>query len=302
MPLVRVASSMPRLLALVLAFVGMASYASGGEPGQKPRPARVSIRVAGAQIPVTNEIPKNVDAILRGIEYAAREKADVLVTPEGSLSGYTRRFEPSETDRAIERVVSEARKARVALVLGTCFADSDGSLYDAQRFYDRDGTYLGFHSKILLCRYMPEPEKKGEADYFKSTPLRKFQLGGLTVGGLVCNDLWANPEWTPMPDPYLVRQLADKGAGVIFHSVNAGLGDGEDSRLVRAFHESNLRIRARTSKVWIVTVGAADPEGSRSVQCPSGVVGPDGRWAVQADPRGERFFAYTLQVDQKESK
>jgi len=47
------------------------------------------LRVAGAQLPVRNDVQKNLEAITRAIEFAAREKADVFVTPEGSLSGYS---------------------------------------------------------------------------------------------------------------------------------------------------------------------------------------------------------------------
>ena len=46
----------------------------------------VRIRVAGAQIPVVNNVVKNVETLTRAIDYAARQEADVLVTPEGSLS------------------------------------------------------------------------------------------------------------------------------------------------------------------------------------------------------------------------
>jgi len=206
------------------------------------------LRVAGAQLPVRNDVQKNLEAITRAIEFAAREKADVLVTPEGSL-------------------------------------------------YDREGDYLGFHAKILLCRWMADPKRKGEVDYFKSSPLRTFQLEGLTVAGLVCNDLWANPEWTPMPDPHLARQLADQGARVLFFSVNSGQDEGETLALHRAFRKSNLRLRARSAKLWVIVANASDPKGQREANCHSGVLAPDGHWVVQADPKGEQFFAQTLVVE-----
>lgn len=256
----------------------------------------IRIRVAGAQIPVSADISANVATIGRAIAFAQREKADVLVTPEGSLSGYRASFDADETARANREIVAKAAAANIALVLGTCFADETGQRYDGQRFYDKNGDFLGFHSKILLCRKMADPTAKGEVDSFKSTPLRVFELQGLTVGGLVCNDLWANPEWTPMPDPYLARQLAKLGARIIFHSVNAGQDDGENWALNHAFHEANLRMRARSAGVWIVVAEAADPAGRKRSNSPSGVVDPDGHWAVQADSKGEQFFAHTIEL------
>ncbi len=267
---------------------------NGSSPfGRTPR----TLRVAGAQLPVTDDVQKNLASITRAINFASREKADVLVTPEGSLSGYTRHFDRAATRLAIEEVARRAREANVALVLGTCFSEPDGTIYDAQRFYQRDGTYLGFHSKILLCRRVAEPQKKGEVDFFKSTPIRTFQLNGLTVGGLICNDLWANPEYTPMPDPHLVHQLAGMGARIVFLSVNAGQGEGAELSLNRAFHDSNLRLRARSAKVWIVVVDAGDPKGLRESNCYSGVVAPDGRWVIQANPKGEQYFVYTIPLE-----
>jgi predicted amidohydrolase len=182
-------------------------------------------------------------------------------------------------------------------VLGTCFVEPDGTRYDAQRFYDEEGEYLGFHAKILLCRFVADPKRKGEVDSFKSVPLRTFQLHGLTVGGLICNDMWANPEWTPMADPHLARQLGDLGARVVFLSVNSGQDEGEALALHRAFHESNLQLRSRSAKLWVVVANACDPQGRREANCHSGVLAPDGHWVVQAGPKGEQFFAHTIVVE-----
>ncbi|MFO0888189.1 MAG: carbon-nitrogen hydrolase family protein [Isosphaeraceae bacterium] len=227
-----------RLVAMLVLAACITDAAVAGPPKETTSGedrGMVTLRVAGAQMPVTRDVEKNVATILRAIDFAAREKADVLVTPEGSLSGYTAKFDREATTRGIETVVKHAREARVGLVLGTCFGDVGGPAYDAQRFYDGDGHFLGFHAKTLLCRSMREPGREAEVDHFRTEPLRTFRFNGVTVGGLVCNDLWANPEWTPMPDPYLSRQLAEKGARVVFHSVNAGQDEGEDLALVRGF-------------------------------------------------------------------
>lgn len=279
------------------AATALASHPTPSHPRAKAPQAKIRLRVAGAQIPVLRDVRKNVETLSRAIAFAQREKADVLVTPEGSLSGYWAGFDADATRQALDEIVARSRAAKIALVLGTCFADVDGSRYDAQRIYSRDGEYLGFHSKILLCRQMSNPAAKGEIDSFKSAPLRVFSLQGLTIGGLVCNDMWANPEYTPMPDPYLARQLAGLGARVIFLSVNAGQDDGEDWPLNHAFHESNLRLRARNGGVWVVVADAADPDRKKPSNCPSGVVGPDGRWAARVEPTGEQFFAHTIELE-----
>lgn len=257
----------------------------------------VRIRVVGAQIPVTEDVARNLETITRAIDFAAREKADVLVTPEGSLSGYYAGFDGKATRQALETVVQRAKAAKLALVLGTCFEAEDGRRYNAQRFYDKDGRYLGYHAKILLCRRMSDPAAKAEVDSFQSRPLRTFNLFGLTTGGLICNDMWANPEYTPMDDPYLARRLADMGADLIFVSAFTGRGVGDSFALSRAFHESNLRMRARGAKRWVVSVNAADAAGEKGLHAPSGVIAPDGTWVKMITPSNEQFFVHDLAIE-----
>lgn len=276
-----------------IVFVTAALTATQLSLAQPPR----RLRVAGAQIPVTRNVSKNLEALERSVRYAAAEKADILLTPEGSLSGYFPEFDAGRTAAVLERITAAARQSGVALALGTCYQEpADGRRYDELRFYTREGHYLGFHAKVLLCRRIAESASKGEIDFFSTMPLRTFQLNGVTIGGLICNDLWANPEWTPQADPHLSQQLAGRGVRVVFHAVNSGLAEGDALELNRQFHESNLRIRARAGKLWIVVADAADPEARLANQCPSGVVDPSGNWALRVDTPGERFFAYTIEL------
>lgn len=283
-------------LALVFALTALAPSA--------PATPSTRLRIAGAQLHVTTDIDANVAAITRALEFARREKADVLVTPEGSLSGYTPEFDAKATARALDTVLARARAAGIALVLGTCFESPDGRRYNAQRFYSHSGDYLGFHAKILLCRRMSEPDGKGEVDAFQTRALRTFAFHGLTVGGLVCNDYWANPEWTPMDDPHLAQKLGDMGARVIFVSANTRPKTGDAAQLGREYHMSNIRLRARAAKTWVVVVNAGDPlgykgeptdAGPRLLPAPSGVVDPNGAWKLLVPSAEEQFFVHTIE-------
>ena len=109
----------------------------------------MNLRVAGAQIPVTVDIEKNVNEIVAAIDRASLRGADILLTPEGSLSGYTHEFDRGRLAEALVEVAEYAVGAGVGLALGTCFEENDGQCYNQLRFYRPDGTYLGFHSKTL---------------------------------------------------------------------------------------------------------------------------------------------------------
>jgi len=255
------------------------------------------LTVAAAQIPVSLDIDENVATIGRVIEQAIEEKADILLTPEGSLSGYTHTFDQEEVDRALDTVLEKARAGNLALALGTCFIEpDDGKCYNQIRFYDKRGAFLGFHNKTLTCGTMTEPPK-GETNHYAVRPLRTFELGGITIGGLICNDMWGNPMCTPMPEAHLSQQLSRRGARVIFHAINGGRDGGEWSKDVHwPFHESNMRLRALAGRVWVVS---ADNCAPISIPCsaPSGVLGPDGNWAVRAPDQGQHVVVHTIELE-----
>jgi len=86
--------------------------------------------------------------------------------------------------------------------------------------------------------------------------------------------MWANPVYTPVPDIHLSQQLSDMGARIIFHAVNGGRDGSDWSRsVVWPYHETNLRMRARSGNIWIVTVDNSDPT-DLPCSSPSGVIGP----------------------------
>ncbi len=255
----------------------------------------MELRVAGAQLPVKEDIRANVALIENAIDFAVSEKADILLTPEGSLSGYTHQFDQAQLERALQVVTTKARQAGLALALGTCFNEPlDGKCYNQMRFYGSGGEYLGFHSKTLVCGTLTKPYQ-GEINHFSVQPLRTYSLNDIKVGGLICNDLWANPGCTPQDDPHLSQQLSRMKVRIVFHAVYGGRDDSQWSDVNWNYHESNLRMRAKAGALWIVTVDSSEPVHFRC-SAPSGVVDPQGNWACRAKDTGEQYFAHTIRL------
>ena len=256
-----------------------------------------TICIATAQIPVTRDISANAAAIHRALDVAIRENADILLTPEGSLSGYTPEFDQTEVETHLAGILKRARTAGVALALGTCFVESDDNkCYNQIRFYDGNGAFLGFHTKTLLCGSLTDPPE-GEINFYATRQLRTFELNGIRIGGLICNDMWGNPQCTPMPDPHLSQKLSDAGAEVIFLAINGGRNGGDWSRDVYwHYHETNMRMRAAAGKVWVVSADNCDP---KDIPCsaPTGVIRPDGNWAAKAQEQGEQVVVHTIQLE-----
>lgn len=253
----------------------------------------MKIRVAGFQMPVSTDIRRNADRICEAIGRAAGEQAEILLTPEGSLSGYRHDFDVPELNDALARVTAFARRHAVGLALATCFVESDGKCYNQIRFYRPDGEYLGFHSKTLRCGTLAIPSS-GEINHYYVSELRVFAWrADFVIGGLICNDMWANPDCTPMADSHLSQQLSRMGAQVIFHAVNGGRNGSNWAELVWHYHESNLRMRARAGNVWIVTADNANPE-HLPCSAPSGVIDRSGEFVCRASPKGEQLFVHTI--------
>jgi len=246
------------------------------------------MRIALAQMAVVSDVSENVETLHRAVRFAVDQRADVLLTPEGSLSGYTHEFDTQSVKAGLAEVTTQAREGNLALALGTCFVEEDGNCYNQIRFYESSGTYLGFHSKTLCCGTLETPSR-GEIEHYAVAPLRTYELSDVRVGGLICNDLWANPCCTPMSDPHLTHRLKQLGARVIFHAVNGGRSSDPWSEVNWQFHESNLRMRARAASMYIATVDNCFPA---DVPCssPSGLVGPQGEWLGRCLERGEQFL------------
>jgi predicted amidohydrolase len=258
----------------------------------------MQMKVAVAQLPVQNDITANVREILAAIDFARASRADILLTPEGSLSGYTHMFDGTEVNSALRRVVGAAAAGGVGLALGTCMIESDGLCYNELRFYGKAGELLGFHAKTLTCGSWDTPSR-GEIEHFHVSPLRTFSFNGVTIGGLVCNDLWANPQVTPVPDPHLTQLLSHLGAKIIFHAVNGGRDAGElSTRVTRNYHESNLLLRALAGRLFIVTAdNCLPPEVPTSSW--SGVVSPEGTWLLRLGDRGAQMGVCTIDVPER---
>lgn len=275
---------------LVFVVTGLSAGLSQAEE------AGTQLRVATAQIPVTRDISANTAAIHRALDVAIRDDADILLTPEGSLSGYTPEFDQAEVDKQMAEILKRACSADLALALGTCYVEPDDKkCYNEIRFYDGEGSFLGFHTKTLLCGTLTDPPR-GEINSYATRPLQTFEIKGIRIGGLICNDMWGNPQCTPMPDPHLSQRLSDTGARIIFLAINGGRNGKEWSEQVYwPYHESNMRMRAAAGKVWVVSADNCYPQ---DIPCsaPSGVLQPDGKWAAQADRQGEQIVVHTIRL------
>lgn len=224
----------------------------GAAPALKPQKATL------AQILVGRKVAENLKRMRGAFDQAKKDGAGWIVFPEGALSGYYGGFNPKEVEEAFVEVRGLCRDARVIGIIGTCWKEDAEKPHNQIRVVDRSGDLVGRYAKTCLTY--------GDAKEFAAGgfPL-VHSAGGIKFGTLICNDLWVTPGFTDGPNPHLTLQQVRAGAQAIFHAVSSGTNEK-----FRAYHESNLALRAAEAKCPIVVVNSASASGE--INAASGVV------------------------------
>jgi len=237
------------------------------------------VRVSGVQMAVSLKLKENLERVLHHIETS---DCDFIVFPEMSLTGYHGAFSEKAAWNAWRQISAACRQYYVNAIIGSG-AREDGKTYIQSRVYGDDGSLVGTQEKLV-------PTSSDRTFCVPGDELRVFQRRDIVFGCLICNDMWVTPGCGPYPDPRLSYQLGQKGARIIFHSINSG-----SSAVHVPYHDSNLRLRAIESKLYIVTANAVDPKGP--VNAPTGVVSPEGEWLVKCPLEGEQRYVYDLNLE-----
>jgi NAD+ synthase (glutamine-hydrolysing) len=151
----------------------------------------MKFRVAAAQInPALGDYDKNIKKHLQFIDKAIKRKADMVVFPELSLTGYSVKdlnfdLAINPYTNAILKPLKEKSK-KITIVCGGIEEDENFGLYNSA-FYIEGGKVKFTHKKV----YPPDYGLFEEMRYFlrgKSADVHETKFGKL--GLLVCEDLW----------------------------------------------------------------------------------------------------------------
>ena len=275
-----------RIIISTLLFVMINSFVVKGQADRTHE-----MKISGLQMDVSDDIVKNKDLILEGIRSASGAGSDFLVTPEGSLSGYTPEFNQDEVDKALKEILKKAAENKVGLMLGTCYKEkSNGKeyVYNQVRIYAPDGNFIGAYSKILRCSNLEFPGTGEMTDYVEGD-LKVFSWKDISFGILICNDLWATPGYTTIPNPYLPWKLKQMGSDVIIHCINSGT-----NQRYRNFHESSAELWALSLRLPVLEVNAAHGNGIINAQ--SGLIENDGKRSLLVPDSGNQFFTVSIKT------
>ena len=149
------------------------------------------IRVAVAQLnPLVGDIGGNVDKILESYGAALADRADLVVTPELSVTGYPpedlllRPAFVTDAMAAVERMAAQV--GRTALVVG--FPEAGHDLHNSAAIL-AEGRIQGVYRKQVLPNYSVFDEERYFVPGNEVGPL--YVVAGVAVGLTICEDIWS---------------------------------------------------------------------------------------------------------------
>jgi predicted amidohydrolase len=186
------------------------------------------VRIAMAQIETRlGDVPANLEKHLEWVARARREKADLLIFPELSLTGYVLQdlslpvsIHPSDDDPVFRALRDASRQ--LDLVVGFVERDARQRVYIASAYLSA-GEILHIHRKV----YLPTYGLFDEGRFFAwGDEVRAFDTRFGRFGLLICEDFWH------VSPPYLL--WLDGADVMLFVSASPGRGLGEGEKLESA--------------------------------------------------------------------
>ncbi|GAA4610174.1 putative amidohydrolase [Actinoplanes octamycinicus] len=228
---------------------------------------RVSILVG--QVPAVWDVGTNLATVREVVGEA--QTGDVVVLPEGLLSGYgedlgpVRDLDPAELKEAIGQVEQLARRHGVQVFCGSLLPE-DGGWANAGLFFPAEGGHQVYR-KINLAMNERGPLRAGES-------LPTFAVGGPDGSGFVagvqlCREIRFPEQW---------QYLAAAGAQLLVYLTNAA-NPNEPAGVWR----SHLISRAAENQRFLASANIVSPDQ----HCPSMVVSPRGEVLAEV-PAGQR--------------
>jgi predicted amidohydrolase len=225
----------------------------------------VRIGVLVAQFPVSLDMGRNLESIVH-LMACARED-DLIILPEGALSGYAedaaflQEIDVIRLAESLHFLAEEAKRRKVHLIFGSCLKESE-QWYNA-------GVYNGPRGERFVYRKINlATSERGHFTEGSKLGVIEAVIGGHAVklGIQLCREIRFPGQW---------QYLARAGAEVFAYLTNAV---GDESGMQAGVWRSHLVSRGAENQRFVLAVNNA-AEGQK---CPSMIVAPDGEvlWEV----------------------
>lgn len=249
------------------------------------------IKVALGQVgPVLADLDRNIEKHCHFIEQAIGQKADLIVFPELSLTGYS--LKDATFDVALKKDDTKLDKIKtlssnISVSCGFVELGDRFEFYNTQLFFE-GGDLLSRHRKVYLPTYGVFEEER----YFSSGNRFKVSHSKLApIGSLICEDIWHAASG-------LI--LALDGASIMLVSA-AGLTRGTSKGIkpenISAW-ETIVKSLAISTTSYVVFVNRVGVEDGLVFWGGSEVVLPNGQMLKKADYYKEQLVTVTIDMHQ----
>ena len=242
-----------------------------------------TFRLAMAQINVTvGDLAGNTGKIIRYVEEARRQEADLVAFPELAIPGYPPEdlvFKPQfvrDNLKCLEEIV--AASAGIAVIVG--FVDENAHLYNAAAVVC-DEKLADVYHKTFLPNYGVFDEMR----YFRQgTDCPIFEINGTSVGVSICEDIW-HPTGPLVTQHSAGAEIAVNINGSPFHAGKSVL------------REKMLSTRASDHGMFIAYVNLVGGQDELVFDGSSLIINPEGEAILRAGQFNERLVVADLDVE-----
>jgi len=234
------------------------------------------------------DIKANLDKMREFISRARKEKVNLLVFPELSLTGYSvKNLVPDIAIRIDNPLIKDLKKESrdISLVVGFVEESKDYNFYNSALYLEK-GEIKHLHRKIYLPTYGIFEEKK----YFVGGErMRAFDTSYGPMAILICADSW---------HPILPYISALDGAFIfIYPAASFEKGLGEKISIRSAWERLN-KFYAQLFSCYVIFVNRVGSEEERKFWGGSTVIAPGGKEIAKSDYYKEHLV--TAVADLKE--
>jgi predicted amidohydrolase len=244
----------------------------------------LSIRIAIAQMnPRLGDLQANLALYEENIRHGIKERADLLVFPELSLTGYyLRDMVPSVALTANSAEMKKLRQLsrELAFVAGLVEESADHRFFNSAVYFE-DGEVRHVHRKVYLPTYGMFDEQR----YFaRGNRVRSFDCKFGRIAMLICEDLW---------HPSTIYLAALDGALAVIcpsSSPLRGIVDAQTQDDNARYWEMINRANAETFSLFMIYGNRVGFEDGVGFWGGSEIVDPFGQRIAKADYYDEAFL------------
>jgi len=245
------------------------------------------IRLATAQFELTDNIDRNLQAILDLAQKAIEADSRLIVFPECALTGYPggdmddlSRIDPLDVRQALQRISVQASELGIFIAVGLALPlEQRQGWANALIVFDDSGRRVCDYRKTALTHSDQGFFQPGDSD-----PV--FTIDGIRFGCQICYDV-------RFPEGY--RRLFVQGVHVVIHCYHqAGSKHWKQRRdIMSAFQ----RVRCSENGVYAVTSNTIGHNRGRDQWIPSMIVDPIGTVVASLDSSATDVLVATIDAE-----